>query len=79
MLDDDLNLTPPIRSESLTHWEKQRHTPNRTDALSKSPMTPPLRPNSNMSIYSDTGENLFNKTLFRSMEIFIYKRCYYLA
>ncbi|XP_055306762.1 cyclin-dependent kinase 12 isoform X2 [Sitodiplosis mosellana] len=54
MLDDELNLTPPIRSESPTHWGKQRYTPNRTDTLSKSPMTPPIRPNSNMSIYSDT-------------------------
>lgn len=56
MLDDEinLNLTPPLRATSPTHWEK-RYTPNRTDSLSKSPMTPPIRPNSNMSIYSDTG------------------------
>lgn len=56
MLDDDLNLTPPIRSESPTNWAKQRYSPNRADTMSKSPpMTPPIRPNSNMSIYSDTG------------------------
>lgn len=54
MLDDEINLTPPIRNASPTHWEK-RYTPNRIDTLSKSPMTPPNRPDSNMSIYSDTG------------------------
>lgn len=59
MLDDDLNLTPPIRNTSPAHWDK-RYTPNRTNTLSKSPMTPPIRPNSNMSIYSDTGNIWFN-------------------
>lgn len=54
MLDDDLNLTPPIQVASPAHWDK-RYTPNRTDSLSKSPTTPPIRPSSNMSIYSDTG------------------------
>ncbi|XP_031624141.1 cyclin-dependent kinase 12 isoform X2 [Contarinia nasturtii] len=55
MLDDDLNLTPPIRTTSPAQWEK-RYTPNRTDVLSKSPLTPPIRPNSNISIYSDTAQ-----------------------
>lgn len=54
MLDVDLNLTPPLQTATPTHWEK-RYTPNRTDSQSKSPMTPPIRPHSNMSIYSDTG------------------------
>lgn len=55
MLDDDLNLTPPIRTASPAQWDK-RYTPNRTEVLSKSPSTPPIRPNSNISIYSDTGK-----------------------
>lgn len=58
MLDNDLNLTPPIQNTSPTHWDK-RYTPNRTDTLSKSPMTPPIRPNSNISIYSDTSGHFF--------------------
>lgn len=62
MLDIDLNLTPPLQSATPTHWEK-RYTPNRTDSQSKSPMTPPIRPHSNMSIYSDTGSNLYRVCL----------------
>lgn len=55
------NLTPPIRNTS--HWEK-----NRVDSLSKSPMTPPIRPNSNLSIYSDTATNLKgNKAISNSI------------
>lgn len=56
LLDDDLNLTPPPRATSPAHWEK-RYTPDQVNSLSKSPLTPPIRPNSNMSIYSDTGLN----------------------
>lgn len=56
VLDDEVNnLTPPLRTASPTHWDKRGYTPSRVDSLSKSPMTPPLRPNSNMSIYSDTS------------------------
>lgn len=52
---DDDNLTPPERgATSPTNWDK-RYTPNRIDSVSKSPRTPPLRPNSNISIYSDTS------------------------
>lgn len=55
VLDDDINnLTPPLRAVTPTQWEK-RYTPARPNSLSKSPMTPPLRPNSNMSIYSETS------------------------
>lgn len=59
MLDVDLNLTPPLQTATPTHWEK-RYTPNQTDSQSKSPMTPPIRPHSNMSIYSDTGLNSYH-------------------
>lgn len=53
VLDDDIiNLTPPLRPSTPTKWEK-RYTP--LHSLSKSPITPPLRPNSNMSIYSETS------------------------
>lgn len=55
VLDDDMiNLTPPLRPSTPTKWEK-RYTPLRQRSLSKSPITPPLRPNSNMSIYSETS------------------------
>lgn len=50
---DNDNLTPPERSGS-PNWDK-RYTPNRNDSVSKSPRTPPLRPSSNISIYSDTS------------------------
>lgn len=55
VLDDDLdNLTPPLRPVTPTQWDK-RYTPVRPNSISKSPMTPPLRPNSEMSIYSETS------------------------
>lgn len=55
VLDDEIdNLTASGRTASPTHWNK-RYTPSRVNSLSKSPTTPPLRPNSNMSIYSDTS------------------------
>lgn len=55
VLDDDIiNLTPPLRGNTPTKWDK-RYTPLRQRSLSKSPITPPLRPNSNMSIYSETS------------------------
>lgn len=51
ILDGDMdNLTPPLHA---SHWEKDR-----INSVSKSPMTPPLRPASNLSIYSDTATNL---------------------
>lgn len=50
---DNDNLTPPERS-GTPNWDK-RYTPNRNDSVSKSPRTPPLRPSSNISIYSDTS------------------------
>lgn len=55
VLDDDvINCTPPLRPSTPTKWEK-RYTPMRPHSISKSPITPPLRPNSNMSIYSETS------------------------
>lgn len=55
VLDDDIiNSTPPLRPSTPNKWDK-RYTPLRQRSLSKSPITPPLRPNSNMSIYSETS------------------------
>lgn len=76
MLDEDLNLTPPIHAASPEHWDK-RYTPNRVDSLSKSPTTPPpIRPSSNMSIYSDTGTiklyNCFSFFMFSKFNLFHY-------
>lgn len=62
ILDDEMdNLTPPLRS---ARWEKERAT-----SLSKSPMTPPLRPGSNLSIYSDTATNLKGKRTQHSPQL----------
>lgn len=57
--DDVSNMTPPLRtttsSTSQSTWKKHYSTSSRQRSISPSPVTPPLRPNSTMSIYSESS------------------------
>lgn len=57
VLDDDetINLTPPLRGTSTSTWKKHHSSARQPRSISPSPMTPPLRPNSTMSIYSESS------------------------